>query len=43
MMMLEQLMIENKDVLIILKEGNPENYTAEKIFPEFFLKIPTSF
>lgn len=31
MMMLEQLMIENKDVLIRLKEGNPEDYTIEAI------------
>ena len=31
MMMLEQLMIENKDVLIRLKEGNPEDYTVEAI------------
>ena len=35
MIMLEQLMIDNKDVLVRLKEGDPENYTAEKIFPEF--------
>jgi hypothetical protein len=31
MMMLEQLMIKNKDVLIRLKEGNPEDYTVEAI------------
>jgi hypothetical protein len=31
MMVLEQLMIDNKDVLIRLKEGNPEDYTIEAI------------
>lgn len=31
MEMLEQLMIENKDVLVRLKEGNPEDYTIEAI------------
>jgi hypothetical protein len=31
MEMLEQLMIENKDVLVRLKEGNPEDYTVEAI------------
>ena len=36
--MLEQLMIENKDVLVRLKEGNPEDYTAEKIFQNNFQK-----
>ena len=28
---LEQLMIENKEVLVRLKEGNPEDYTIEAI------------
>jgi hypothetical protein len=28
---LEQLMIENQDVLIRLKESDPNNYTIEKI------------
>lgn len=28
---LEQLMIENQDILIRLKEGDPNNYTIEKI------------
>lgn len=35
--MLEQLMIENSAVLLRLKEGDPKNYTAEKIFGK---KIP---
>ena len=31
MEMLEQLMIENKDVLVRLKKGDPEDYTIEAI------------
>lgn len=31
MIILEELMIENKDVLIRLKEGKDEDYTIEKI------------
>ena len=31
MVMLEQLMIDNKEVLVRLKEGNPEDYTIEAI------------
>jgi hypothetical protein len=31
MIMLEQLMIDNKEVLVRLKEGNPEDYTIEAI------------
>lgn len=31
MVILEQLMIENSEILIRLKEGNPEDYTAEAI------------
>ena len=32
LLMLEKLMIENREVLLRLKEGDPKNYTAEKIF-----------
>ena len=31
MIVLEELMIENKDVLIRLKEGKDEDYTLDKI------------
>ena len=31
MVMLEQLMIDNKEVLVRLKEGKPEDYTIEAI------------
>ena len=31
MIVLEELMVENKDVLVRLKEGKDEDYTIEKI------------
>ena len=39
---LEQLMVENKDVLVRLKESNPEDYTAEKFLEGFKKSIDKS-
>ena len=42
LVILEQLMIENQEVLLRLKEANPKNYSAEKIFKNFHKPLDKS-